>query len=475
MDIQLAVKAFADALQGAKHDTAGSPVTTGFAHGAGGLWSLAGQNQRVWSAMVGLRSLATRLPSFATVEMNPIASFLTGVQAQSGSNPATACAGGPIPGLTKTGAITRTFGKYTYTTPEINLNRLGQVTNRGEPMDLMFMNTPPNDSGNIFPTFNGAADLNGGMTLEIRKRFFELQMAFARKLATQTYEGNPANNTPLLGYPDNFYSEFSGLQIMVNTGYRDAVAGTAVPSLDSDVKDFGDARVNDNGAAFVNLLVTMVRYLRYKAESQGIAPVDWALVMRPSLFWAISDVWPCAYYTAGCTPAGTSSAWVDATRMREFTDEMRRREFLLVDGVEIPVILDSYMPETNPVGNVFESTVYMLPLRAMGVPTLYWQHFDENNANINMAINQLGVGPGVFASDGGAYLVATSRTNFCVNWTAKTQPRLMLDLPYLAGRINNVRYYALQHESDPNPASGYHQDGGVTTRTGPSLYTPVAA
>jgi hypothetical protein len=40
---------------------------------------------------------------------------------------------------------------------------------------------------------------------------------------------------------------------------------------------------------------------------------------------------------------------------------------------------------------------------AWGLVALYVAVFP---ANINMAINQLGVGPGVFASDGGAYLVA---------------------------------------------------------------------
>lgn len=461
---------------GAKHDTAGTPVTTGFAHGPGGLWSLCGQNQRVWSTMVGLRSLATRLPSFSSVTTNPLQSYMTGVRAYTGELPSTVCALGPTAGLMKGATITRTFGKYKFSTPEIQLNSLGRVRDRADPLDLLFMNTPGDQSGNIFPTFNGAANLRQSLTTEIAKRFFELQVTFARYLATQLYTGNPANNTPLLADPnDAAYAEFNGLQILVNTGYRDAIQGTAVASLDSDVKDFGDARVNDNGAAFIDMLFAMWHYLTAKADGQGITGVEWALVMRPSLFWVLTSLWPCAYYTAGCTPQGTAQAFVDGTAMRNFTDEMRRRQFLMIDGQEVPVILDSYLPETQPVGSVFESTVYLVPLRAMGVPTLYWEYFNEENANINEAINQLGVGPGVFTSDGGAYLVTTSRTNECVQWGAKTMPRLALDLPFLAGRINNVRYYVLQHESDPNPASGYHQDGGLTERSGPSLYTPVAA
>lgn len=473
--LELAVKQFADVLTGAKHDTGGSPVTTGFAHGPGGLWSLAGQNQRVWSAMVGLKSLATALPSFASRTTNPIQSYLTGVQAYSGELPTTVCELGPTAGLTKTGAVTRTFGKYKFATPELNINSLGRVRDRADPMDLSLMNTP-DQGGNIFPGFNGAANLRQSLDMEVKKRFFELQVTFARYLATQLYTGNPANNNPLLADPNQAaYAEFNGLQILVNTGYRDAVQGVAVPSLDSDVKDFGDQRINDAGTQAVTMLTAMWRYLTWKADSQGISGVDWAFVMRPGAFWALTDVWPCAYYTAGCTPAGTAQAFVDGTSMRNFTDEMRNRRFLMIDGVQVPVILDSYLPETQPVGSVFESTIYLLPLRAMGVPTLYWEYFDETNEDINAALNTLGVGPGVFTSDGGAYLVTTSRTGECIQWGAKTMPRLVLELPYLAGRLNNVRYYLLQHESDPNPASGYHQDGGSTSRSGPSLYTPVAA
>ncbi len=475
--LEMAVKQFAQVLAGAKHDTAGAPVTTGFAHGSGGLWSLAGSNQRVWSAMVGLRSLATQLPSFTTVEMNPIQQYMTGVQATSGENATTVCDDGPTAGLMKAGAITRTFGKYKFQTPELELNRLGQVNygNNGDPMNLFLQNVP-DQGGSIFPSFNGNANLRQSLNGEIAKRFFELQMAFARTLATQTYTGNPANNVPLLAYPNNAYAEFNGLQILVNTGYRDAISGVATPSLDSDVKDFGDDRIDLSGTKLVTYLAAMWRYLNWKADSQGITGVEWAFVMRPQAFWAATDVWPCAYNTAGCVTAAGATPFVDAAAQKRMSDEMRQGRFLMIDGERIPVILDSYLPETQPVGGVFESDIYLLPLRAMGVPTLYWQTFDEGNAAIAEAISLLeGGNGGVFTSDDNAYLVWSKRTNVCIQFGAKTMPRLMLDLPYLAGRLQNVRYWTLQHESDPNPSSGYHQDGGQTTRSGPSLYTPVAA
>lgn len=463
----------ANLVEGAKHDVSGSPVTTGFAHGSTGLWSLCGQNQRVYSTMVGIQTLATQLPAFASNETNPIQSYMTGVTAGSGEEPTTNCGEAPKSGLMKTGALVRQFGRYKRQTQTIELNRLGQRINRGDPMDLYLMNESDNSLGALTPTLGQNTGGNTVLVNEIAKRFYELQLEFVRLLATQLYTGNPANNVPLLGYPNEAYGEFSGLQILVNTGYRDAIAGVAIPSLDSDVKSFSDQRVDQNGPGIVTVLTAMTRYLKWKAMASNIVNVNWAFVMRPQMFWALTDVWPCAYNTTNCVAAGTNVGFVDTAAQRQLSDEMRQGDYILIDGQRWPVIIDSYMPETEPVANVFASDIYLVPLRAMGVPTLYWQYFDEGNDQIAQALNMLDNGVRVF--DNGAYIVSTSRTRLCWDAQAKVEPRLMLDLPQLAGRVTNVRAWTLQHESDPNPDSGYHQNGGQTVRTGPSLFTPVAA
>ena len=481
-DIELAVRAAMAVVNspvtyGAKHDTAGTPVTTGFAHGDQGLWSLCGQNQRIWSLMVGIDSLATRLPAFASTDANPIQSYMTGVLADSGSEPTTNCGSAPVAGLMKGGAIVRQFGKYKRETPELELNRLGQRINRGDPLDLYLANVAQNSVGEtLTPGFPMAGDRNAVLVNEIAKRMYELQVSFIRLLATQLYTGNPSNNVPLLAYPNNAYGEFAGLQAAVNTGYRDALTGVAMPSVDSDVKSFGNARIDQNGPQFVQYLTSMWRYLNIKATQQGIDMVDWAFVMRPEAFWAATDVWPCAYNTTNCTTAVATGAtvFIDGTAQKEFANDMRAGRYLMIDGQRVPVIIDNYLPESFSANGVFGSDIYLLPLRAMGVPTLYWQYLDEDNASIASALNMLEQG-GVRTYNRGAYIVFGSRTNGCVKWQAKVQPRLMLDLPQLAGRLTNVRYWVLQHASDPNPSSGYHQDGGGTTRSGPSFYQPTAA
>jgi hypothetical protein len=46
---------------------------------------------------------------------------------------------------------------------------------------------------------------------------------------------------------------------------------------------------------------------------------------------------------------------------------------------------------------------------------------------------------------------------------AKTEPRLILRTPQLAGRLQNVVYVPLQHADDPLPSQDYHVNGGVST------------
>jgi hypothetical protein len=56
---------------------------------------------------------------------------------------------------------------------------------------------------------------------------------------------------------------------------------------------------------------------------------------------------------------------------------------------------------------------------------------------------------------------------------AKTEPRLLLLTPYLAARLSNVKYLPMEHERSPFTDSSYFADGGRTTQTPPSLYSPV--
>ncbi len=74
----------------------------------------------------------------------------------------------------------------------------------------------------------------------------------------------------------------------------------------------------------------------------------------------------------------------------------------------------------------------------------------------------------MFWTDMGVFSWAVEQTKWCYHLTAKTEQRVVLRTPHIAGRIDNVRYTPLQHLREYDPDSPYHQDGGVSVRTAPS-------
>jgi len=164
-------------------------------------------------------------------------------------------------------------------------------------------------------------------------------------------------------------------------------------------------------------------------------------------------------------------------------DDMRQNRYLIVDGIRYNVIFDSALTENSSgtvgVGNVpagqLASDIYIIPLTAMGgsLATTYWQYYDYSGPNAVMS--QLGDGQGLaseYWTDSGRYMFHfKTAINWCVQWIAKMEPRILLRTPQLAARIKNVRYSTLMHPNDAYSDQPYFQaPGGVSGRTAPSTY-----
>jgi hypothetical protein len=67
--------------------------------------------------------------------------------------------------------------------------------------------------------------------------------------------------------------------------------------------------------------------------------------------------------------------------------------------------------------------------------------------------------------------------NLCVQIAGWSQPRLMLETPYLAARLQNIGYTPLIHEREPFTTDGYFVDGGRTDFLGfgPSYFPPTSS
>lgn len=460
-----------------RNKAVGAPVGP-YMHGPNGLWSYPGLERPVISTRVKPTGLAGRLPARATNVMNPLYPYLTGFTDPAETQPVGVCDDPPTAGQMKNCFQTAVFGRVSYQTRVMDLTRLGQIINRSEFTDFQLWNDPlgqsEGPSGFTIPgSTPGALALNN----EANVRFAEVGVKFQNKLNRLLWEGNPANNTAGGGY-----QEFQGLDTLIGTGKVDAVTGVACPSLNSLVVNSAFKAVDDmTGDNIVEVLTYELRILRDIASRTGLAPVEHAIVMREALFYELTAIWPCSYLTYRCVTQSGAAANVNATDAITMRDEMRNGKYLVVDGVQFPVIVDDALPQLTNADNVsipvgsYASNIRIVPLTVQGnKAATFWEYFAWNGPNAMLSGEMLGAMPGAgqyYWTDGGQYVWHFKPpVNWCVQWVGLISPRVILLTPHLAGEINNVVYTPLMSPRDAYPDQDNYVNGGATTRaTAPAL------
>lgn len=467
---------------GVKQKAVSSTPTTTYGHGPAGLFSYPGMERPVFSAMtlphMGLQSI---LPVRTTRDANPLYPIFTGVTATTGSEPTGVCDDPPVAGLSKLCTHSFVLGRQSRMTRVFDIDRMGLWTNRGEFGDLQMMGNPFQGANGTVPTMTGANGADAALRSEVGKALFELAVAWSRDFAKELYTGNPANNTA--GGGRKYYW---GLDALINTGYRDAITGQACPAADSIVRSFGGLDISSNAIAFIRQVTNLYRNLKYIASRTGLDPVTWAIVMPWSLFYELTEVWPCAYMSYRCTNlASGSTQFIDATAQIAMRDGMRgdiynrTGQYLLIDGERVRVVLDDAITETVSAGEAFTAPIYFVPLTVLGgTPVTFLEALNYDAPNGAMEAARVMAPEGsYFTSDGGRFLWHRKPpTNFCVQMLAKTEPRLLLLTPFLAARLTNVKYVPVAHERSGFTDSSYYVNGGKTDYGGygPSFYTPTS-
>jgi hypothetical protein len=444
-----------------KHDTTSGAMMGQRLHGIGGLWSGPGLDQVVISTYVQPMSVRTILPNYPTVFEDPRFAALTGFTAPDGSQPTNACDDAPS-GFTKSCQLTALFGLKRFDTQELEMDRIISRVNRGDFGDLRLMgDVLPKIFGNMLGGVGGAAStaddaLNVATAAEMLRAANYMEMA----LHIDTWQGNALTGT------------FPGLDSQIATGQVDAATNTACPSLDSDVKGFAWNDVCGTTLDIVEYLSAMEFYIKSLAQSTGMMPVKWVWVMRPELWHELSACWPCKYNTNRCTSgyitSGDQVVSLMGNEMITERDAMRRGLTLDVNGTTYPVILDSGIfefTEATGLGNLksgeFASSIYFLPLTIQGAfPVTYFEYLDYRQAARDEAY--LGGKQVWTITDAGAYSWAWSFTKWCFKGHLKTEQRVVLRTPQLAGKLQYVKYSPLQHLREPDFSSPYHVDGGVS-------------
>lgn len=460
-----------------KTQTVGAPIGP-YVHGPGGIFGVRGLEREVISTHTQITgSLGELIPISPSNTLNPLFPYITGFLRSDQQEKNAVCDDPYDANTFKTCIQTTVFGRKEFASRQVEINHIGQQNTRGEFFDLVLENDPlVQQMGGLMQGFTGYGSSDSILAgREMVARMLEMAVAFQRWFCPKVFDGNPGNNSAGGGY-----KEFPGLDLLIGTTKIDALSGVACPSLYSDVKNFNYKLVTSTVDPDIHkTLSTMMYILEMRAKQQGFSPVDFRLVMRDQLFFELTRVWPLAYnteYTDANKLSGLDAVYLENIRMR---DDMRNNQFLIINSKRYPVILDGCIPEDNQTDNAalpvsgFASDIYIVPFSARGgqIRTLYWEYYNYQNGPMQaVADSRAG---NFFWSDGGVFLWHLKPPdNWCLEMIAKTEPRLILRTPQLAGRLLNVGYVPLQHVNDVLPSQNYWVNGGVATgRPAPSPFS----
>lgn len=455
----------------------GAPAATGWIHGVGGIFGVPGLDQDVISARITPRGISQMLTVVPSVNAFPQFAYITGIEDEGDTEPTTECA--TCPSAVMEGCIqSACFGRICRETRELTLSRAIERLNRGD-LDLSLVNDMLGTEGD---PFRAIRSIDNARLLQVAtmQAMLELGVSMQQSLAQMLWNGNPANNV------GTGYMEFNGLATLIGTGKVDFLTGTTCPALDSDVKDFNYQNLNtvDANGNFVIVrdLEYLEAYLYHNADRMNLRPCTWAIVMRPELWYELSMIWPVAWmstrnvvWPAGiANQIGTTSYNIDATRVREMVQEMQSGMFIFINGRRHTVVLDDGIFEYNSTNDAhlaqgeFASDIFFVPLTFLGGrPATYLQYKDYRAGAAEVALSN---SQDFYWTDAGRFLWTVERVKFCYTLSAQMEPRVVLKVPQIAGRLNTVRYTPRQHFRSPWDDSDYFFKGGVESRTMSRVY-----
>lgn len=404
--------------------------------GQGAPFNIPGSNPDVYSVVRRPMGIARLLQLRPTVDTYPIYTYLyrlsDGGQQAEGSD---VCAEPPGPGKVQSATLTSIFGQLLRRTDTIDMTKVGQMTNRSEPMDLRLVNQAMQNSPFIPEMVNDSRII----TSDYAKQFYTLGAELEQELERMVFTG--------AGSSSGARTDFYGLDTLINTGKREALQNTLVPELDSNIIDWAGATYNStvqvNGMSMnmVDLMSSLFYSLDTKSRQYGHASVAYVIVMHPDLFRELTSVWPCQYNSSGCVitdSAGQRLIVATGSEQVQFRDQMRQENFLMINGSRYPVVLSDGMTRTANASGA-KSDIYVLPTAVDGNAVLYLEHYDYRNGALN-EFNAITPAGEYYDSNNGLYLWTPEKTGYCIQWRVVTRPRLVLRTPYLATRITNVVY-----------------------------------
>lgn len=426
-----------------------------------GLFSYPGVRPDRFSALMRPRSMASLLRPMKSEFISEIIEIMTGQTAGTANAQTDWCAPGALAGVLKTCQQVSTFGNFKMNTRITPVQEVGLLRNRAD-IPGQIMNRPPRENPFIPDRLYQLTDTRNQLAYEL----FTLGVEAERSFENELWRGVAGSNTSIVGW----WKDFAGLDSLVKTGYVDAVTGVACPAADSIVITWNaDVSATVNGSNVVQAFADQYYAVRDTARQVGLGDVEFAFVMRVEMFRALTEVWSCQYLTYRCQSSNAGQPIVvtgeENNRLRL---EMQTGQYLLIDGVPVPVVFsDGIQLEQLGWGGgtqkVFRADAYLLPIAWNGRPLVRAEYHDMGNVYAR-EFAQVVYPSAEFINDG-MYMLGKREAGGCVELEISMKMRVILECPFLAVRFDNLTFTYGAQSRTANPGETYlYRNGGSTYR-----------
>lgn len=423
----------------------------------GGIFTRPGVRPEMFSAMSQPLDLLDIVQPTRSVFHETRIEILTGQTETVGDNPADFCGEPVTPGqLKKMGQYIR-FGEIHIGSDKIDINRAGMRSTRAV-SERTIRNRAASDP--FIPSILQNPNIN--FFSEESQMMYQVGTALRRALAPVNIVGDITK--AYTATEKGFIKEYNGIDKFIKTGYTDIDSGQLAPAADSIVKTWGAPLSSTvNGQNIVTAVTTMVHGRLARARQVGMAGgVTWAFLIHPDAWYELTSQWACSYVTDRCGAGSVGQPLQqNLAQINEMRLAMMNGQYLLVDGVQYPVVFSEGIPLEAGGGNYRKTDLYFMPISFEGERLLKFEFFPmDNPSRLQLAshFNQESV-----VLNNGMFAVYWERTKSCVQMILDAMFRLWHDTPFLCARLDDLLYVSQTNYNSPFVSGTGYVDGGVSS------------
>lgn len=450
-----------------KHNASGTTPTANPVYGpnwnasAFGPMSLPGYRPEMFGTFIRPRTISSLFGVQPSQNANEKIGVMTGVTAGSGTNPSDFCGTAVTAGQLKRCVQNYVWGKFKIKSQLVNIMEIGEHNDYADYVNHSLVNQPEARSPFV-PDLGAQLNLENRAGIVLNNELFTMGVEAERSFERVLIAGNIA--TAPASTQRGFIREFNGLERQITTGKADFDTGVACPGVDSTVITWGTGiDQTSGGRTFVQMVRDTFFGLNEIARQVGMDGVQWVITMPWRMFVAVTYIWSCQYWTYACQASSTNLNYTDGQSIRELQLAMQNGYYLLIDGIQVPVVISDGIRETNASATVITADeMFILPVAWNGRRLLNLQFKNVGSAEV-MEFANFGPAPEFMPVSNGMYMLWTERTEACKEVNIAGKFRIIQDAPFLAAVINTIQYSFLAPSRSYDPANtAQHFDGGAT-------------